>query len=467
MRNASVIGRMAAGLTAAGVVTAGVVTAGLTAAAAGATAGPPEVAGRYGDELTMAMAGVDLERVRVGETIEWLAASLLSDPNAGAWLGVEAQAVDGAKLVAEGLRARLRDAGATEAYAFFSFSDLPEFTPFFVVPTPSAAAARGVFEAMPGVAMRADGMPANGGDGSPLSSLRKAIIGDDVVLGPERVIERLTDGGSASPLRSGAAERLARIAGSEWPAGAHVVLLLAPGADTARVIESMLPALPADLGVGPTTDITRGLRSATLALTTGAAPSLAVRVRSDSPDAARAMEGWIDRAFAAMGDRGEADPPALLGSLRAMAPRAQGAGLERTIPADRMAELFGDFLLPALVESRRTAQNMEASSSARQAALAFHLYLGQHDNRVPDSLETLVDSGIIDRAALRPRPGTELRYLKPKGDIKELDWAKTIIIYEEAVGVDLEFVAVGLLDGSAQVLPAAEAAARIAEQRRR
>src|SRR5205085_2931548 len=65
--------------------------------------------------------------------------------------------------------------------------------------------------------------------------------------------------------------------------------VLIPSSDTRRVVEELLPNLPAELGGGPITDVTRGLRWVAVGLMPEAEPRLEFLVQGKDAKAAQAL----------------------------------------------------------------------------------------------------------------------------------------------------------------------------------
>jgi prepilin-type processing-associated H-X9-DG protein len=71
--------------------------------------------------------------------------------------------------------------------------------------------------------------------------------------------------------------------------GSAAEIVAAPSADARRVFEEMIPNLPAEVGGGPVTTLTRGVRWAALALSDQPEPALRFVLRARDADAAQAV----------------------------------------------------------------------------------------------------------------------------------------------------------------------------------
>ncbi len=234
-------------------------------------------------------------------------------------------------------------AGGQEAFVVLS----PSLSPLLVVPLPADADEASILAVL---------------GQAPLETTEK--LAGAIVAGSEA---------SVAPLRDAKPAARTELAAAFTATGATVAqLLLIPTEDNRKVVEQLLPNLPADLGGGSTKPLSRGLNW--LALGIDSAPKLTLRLVADTSDAKSA---------------GELN--ALLGSLLdALFKRADfaktfpnQAGLRKlldfkTVQNQLVLELSGGQLLeqlkPTLEQARVAAKRTQSMNNLKQLALAMHNY---------------------------------------------------------------------------------------------
>jgi len=289
---------------------------------------------------------------------------------------------------------QFRQAGGSEVYFLVNPVDWPR-PPFGIAPLRQGDDA----EAMAGLLF---GGPLHGKPDGPTSRPAGrswptiATRLDDVVfVGSHAQLERV------QALTPAARPELARALAAVGGGAAQAVLLLSE--DTRLIIEEMLPVIPDELGGGPSSVITRGLRWGALSISTP--PKMSLDIVADAADAE---------------------------SAQALA-RLAAQNLEALEYAGRMA--------------RRARQ-------VRDIAMAMHIYVNEHDGQWPENLEALVEEGYLkDKSALvcPLHPEREVGYVYLKPAEKEPS-PQRMVIYEAHEAWPLEGVAVGYVDTHVEMI---------------
>lgn len=296
-------------------------------------------------EQAFAVVRVDLAAVDIDE---W--ASRLTK-----WTGMTGKELNEPRMRLRDMQGQLRKAGAREIYVVLSLADLPGGVPILVPTGPgtNAAAIVAAFEFLsPPASMEANGI---------------------VAVGPNSAIDRLK---SLKPSpRPDLATALAAVPNT------IVQAVLVPGPDQRRVVEEMLPKLPAELGGGPGSILSRGVRWAAFGIEAPPKAALRLIIQSSDPAAAQALEGVIGKAveFAAKaGVEMELDLKPLIPVLK---PKISGDQLTLSVRED-------DSAVAALVvgmanKARASASRMASMSNLKQLALAMHMYADTYRSTFP------------------------------------------------------------------------------------
>ncbi len=216
----------------------------------------------YLDDQTVAVLHVDLTAVDVNALVEKAAALAKTDPDELPLPRKEAVAAVKA----------LNGAGAHDLYVVVSLADVPERTPFLVVPTEKGEGVKEVAAAL-----------------APFSHGRFESVGDGVVGGDAATFKRLR------ALKPDGRPDLARAFAAAG--GGLAQLAVFPPKDSAKIIDSVLPTLPAEVGGGPSKVLTRGFLWAAVGLD---APKLKLNavVQASDAEAAKALLDLHDKVFA-------------------------------------------------------------------------------------------------------------------------------------------------------------------------
>jgi hypothetical protein len=119
---------------------------------------------------------------------------------------------------------------------------------------------------------------------------------------------------------------------------ADVQWLLVPQSEPRALAAGLLPQLPPNLGGGPTTDVTEGLRWAAIGTSLVPAAKLKIVIQAKDAEAAKKLEGILDKVFAMAK---QADAPASEAALRddllkKLTPQVNGDRLTATLDEEQL-----------------------------------------------------------------------------------------------------------------------------------
>ncbi|MDG3003158.1 DUF1559 domain-containing protein [Paludisphaera mucosa] len=260
----------------------------------------------------------------------------------------------------------LRKAGAHDLYILATLENLPprpSTQPVALVPLVAGADAQAIGALLCGGAEK--GGPAGW---TTCASIRGAVLaGDDAALDRARNLKAV-----ARPDLVAALESAGDVAA--------VAAFAAPG-DLRRVVDELTTVLPAELGGGPTSILTRGLKWATASLQMG--PSTTIRLLVQAEDASAAKE------LAAVGGKGVqimlgskeigSFVPQIKSLAEAVSPRIDDDRIVIDFAGDAASRWARAFVDP-MVEANNRATCMR---NLMQIALAMHNYLSVHGTFPP------------------------------------------------------------------------------------
>ena len=221
---------------------------------------------------------------------------------------------------------------------------------------------------------------------------------------------------------------------------ADLQFVLIPSKEQRRVVEEIMPTLPKELGGGPVTVLTAGLRWAALGLDLGEKPALKLTVQARDGDTAKALKALHDQAIDLFGKQTMGDGRPLsdlfgteFATLRQkLTPKVVGD--QMIVHADDAAFARGFAALAG--RANEAATRDYKLNNLKQIALAMHNYLSLYD-RFP----ARAGYGLVDIEALK-KQGEKFPDLtmKPNKNAKPLlSWRVYMLPYLEQVPLYNEF----------------------------
>jgi Protein of unknown function (DUF1559) len=289
------------------------------------------------DEQAFGVARLDLSAVDIDEWADKITK----------WTGMPAKDLAEARKGMRDMHAQLRKAGASEVYAVLSLADFPMPGPFVLVTSGAGADTASIARVLEGL------------------NMESTWVKDGVVAaGPKKSIERLK---SLTPSpRPDLATALGAIP------GASAQLVITPSADQRRVLEESAPKLPADLGGGPGTVVTRGAKWVAIGVLTK--PKFSVQLIVQSPDAAsaQALQTVATKAIEFAAKAGKEMQLDLNPLVPILAPKVAGDRLTVSLREDD--EAVGKLITSAARRTRSAAGRTKSMNNIKQLALALHNY---------------------------------------------------------------------------------------------
>jgi prepilin-type processing-associated H-X9-DG protein len=405
------------------------------------------------DDQTVALIRLDLDRLDVDAL--WAPIARIG----GQAMDADFEELTKEKQLVSAWLAGLVKAGADELYLSMDLTDLPDDPPFAFVPLADGANARAIAGLL--ASGRADG-PASWQPGrqrlagSPLSSIVHATaqMHGAMVGGSRAQLERIRQAAPVPRPELGAAFAAA--------GDAAVQVLLLPTADTRRVIEELRPTLPAELGGGPSTTLTRGVMWAAVGLDTRPKLSLRVVIQSQDAASAKAFSATLEGMYAALAksDAVRKHLPEIQKLTAALTPAVSGDHLTLALDDKQLDAVISDLLGPPLRAARARAIRVNRLRRIGHILATAHAYANQHKGNFPPNLEALVGAKMIPASYLRfPLPATAtqparevgLVYIQPPPLSQISRPSETVVLYE-AYDVWGDGINVGFADGHAMFI---------------
>jgi prepilin-type processing-associated H-X9-DG protein len=288
-----------------------------------------------GDEIAM-VAHLDLTRIELKTLVPLMLGKLADEEEVSEWSGKASKWV-----------ASLRAAGAKDLYILVEPLDIPG-PPIAVVPLEAGVDAKAIGQVLCGT----------GGQKPPYAWPTCATIRGTVFAGTNAALDRVRR--PVAKPRPELAEAFSR-AGD----GAAQVLLI-PSAVQRRVFAELVPTLPKELGGGPMTDVTTGMRWMAFGLTEGPTPRFRWIVQATDPASARSLlaigQAGVNSAQMAKGDG--------LADLSKIEAKVVGDRVEANLDVAQASGLVAIPLHSATAASRRSV----CINNMKMLGLAFHNY---------------------------------------------------------------------------------------------
>ena len=297
------------------------------------------------DERTVAVLHVDLTAVDVGAVADKLAD--LAKVNADALPFARKEMAASVK--------ELTGAGARDLYVVVSLADIPEHSPFVVIPLPKSADVKDPSAAVAPWHLLADSF--NTPNGSAL------VLADHAAT-----FKRLHDLDPFAP------PDLAKAFGAAG--GDLAQLAVVPPRDAGKVLDQVMPTLPAEVGGGSSRVLTQGFRWAALGVDARTL-KLSLTVQAADSDAAKALLDLFQKTTAAVGKSKEVRKalPSYDKLTELLTPKVVKDRLELSLEPEA--------LRPLLTEALQGAARAESESRLRQLAVAALDYESAHRTYPP------------------------------------------------------------------------------------
>ncbi|HVS36300.1 MAG TPA: DUF1559 domain-containing protein [Gemmataceae bacterium] len=315
-------------------------------------AGCAKTVAPYLDEQTFAVLHIDLTAVDADALIR----------KAAEMAKMDADALPFPRKQAAAAVKSLTDAGARDAFFVFSLADMPEWPPFLVVPLKTEADAKKLAAAAtpPG----ADPLHSYG---SIWPTYRYEAVGAALVGGGQPTFQRLRD------LKPTAFPELAKaLAAAD---GGLAQLAVFPPKDADKILDSVMPTLPAEVGGGSSRVLTNGFRWAAVGLD---APQLkvSITVQAADADSAKALLDLLKKTCAAVGKSAMVREavPNFDALTELLTPKVADARLTLTLDEAALKSAIG----PLLPKAEEASDQARSSNQLRQLVQACHRYLDDH-----------------------------------------------------------------------------------------
>jgi prepilin-type processing-associated H-X9-DG protein len=262
--------------------------------------------------------------------------------------------------------AALRQAGAREMYILVVLPELisPSQAPFSaIVPLADGANAQTIGHLLCG----------GGAVKGPWQWPTCATIHHAVFAGTNEALERIRQVKPVERPELGAA--LAALGDT------HSELVLMPSADSRRVVEELLPVLPQELGGGPITAFTRGLKWAAAGLSGDAEPRLQLLAQGTDAAAARALND-LGKNFVRF-LRESKDVARVVPDFGRLADDVRSEVNEDRVSVVIDPGKAGSWADAIIKPMRQTAGRTQCVNNLKQIALALHNYHSAHNEFPP------------------------------------------------------------------------------------
>lgn len=300
------------------------------------------------DGQTIAVGHVDLTRVDVNAIAQKLSeyAKLKAE-----------EIAEPKKEVGEWVSAWTK-AGIRKLYVVVSLADIPGQPPFVVVPLEEGADAKGIGDVLGGAKL--------------FREYKFEKMGSALVGGADRTLTRLKD------LKPEVRPELVQAFAAAGDTA--VLMLLIPSNENRKVVEEIMPQMPAELGGGPITTVTRGARWAALGVDLPPKLSLRGTIQATDGEAAKKLRDVIARFYKLLGEEGSRNQkarnliPGWDKLVEQLTPKVEGDQLVVSLEEKDVTAA----IKPIIVRVQATAEHKSSVNNLKQIGLAMHNYHDAH-----------------------------------------------------------------------------------------
>jgi hypothetical protein len=327
-------------------------------------------------------------------------------------------------------------AGGHHVYFVFTMSDSLGSPGFAVVPLEQGADAKTLANLL--FSGRPDGPNSLAPNQTGWPEVAQEVNGA-VVMGSRSMIKRLGERKANPPANLDAAFAAA------GDSALQVIALLPD--DARKVIDTLWPNFPQEMGGQSTAPLTTGFSHAAFAVNLPPQVSLKLTIQCKDAKSAGALGDLIQDTLDAAGKnfRARREVPLLADMLGILTPKIENDRLVLAMD-DANTNKVLEQIVSLLQKGRARAQNMQAINVVRQIVLAGFMFANDHGGEWPQKLDELVPK-YAKQELLQQET---FIYLRPKKDAKTP--MNTVVIHQKLDKTPQ--IAVGFLDGHAELVAA-------------
>jgi len=393
------------------------------------------------DEQTIAILHLDVDRLDVDALkakAQELSAKLAPEEREQANLMLAL----GIPVIKNGREAFIK-AGGHHVYFVFTMSDSLGSPGFALVPLEQGADAKTIANLL--FSGRPDGPNSVGPNQTGWPEAAEEVNGA-VVLGSRAMIKRLGERKANPPAHLEAAFA------SAGDSALQVIALLPD--DARKVIDTLWPNLPQELGSQPTAPLTSGFNHAALAINLPPQVSLKLTIQAKDAKSAAALGDLIQDTLDAAGKNARArrQVPILGDMLPQLTPKIENDRLVLSLD-DAATNKVLEQVVSLMQKGRAKAQNMQVMSLVRQIVLAGHMYANDHQGEWPQKIDELAGKYIPQQMLHQET----FIYLQPKKGAKN---TQNVVLLHQKIDNKRPQMAVGFLDGHVELINTDEFSAK-------
>jgi hypothetical protein len=387
----------------------------------------------FADDQTIGIVHLDVDRLDVDalqKKLQELSAQLAPEEQQQATLMLSL----GMPVIKSGQEA-FKKAGGHHVYFVFTMSDTLGSPGFAFVPLEAGADAKAIGNLL--FSGRPDGPNSLGPNQTGWPEVAQEVSGA-VVLGSRAMIKSLSERKATTP---------ANLEAAFASAGDSAIQIIALLPDDARkVIDSLWPTLPPELGSQPTAPLTSGFSHAALAINLPPKVSIKLTIQAKDVKSAGALGDLIQDTLDAASKNARARRQvAVIGDiLPAFTPKIENDRLVLALD-DATTNKVLEQMVSLMQKGRARAANMEAINVVRQIVLGGFMYANDHQGDWPQKIDDLTPTYVKQDLL---QSGTFI-YLRPNKQAKNTQ--NVVVLHQKDDGKKQQ-IAVGFLDGHAELV---------------